>query len=651
MAETRKLAAILAADVAGYSKLTAFDEERTLARLRALRSDLFDPTIALHHGRVVKRTGDGVLIEFRSVVDAVRCAIEVQNGMAERNAGLPHERRIEFRIGIHLGDVVEESDGDLMGDGVNIAARLEGIAKPGSICLSEQAYWQVKSRLDLAVSDLGTTQLKNIAEPMRVYSVEVGKPASLRPVKAVRRNLLPILAAVVSLIVIGGVTGLYFASGSKSVTPSPLQPITDSTPPELGKQASSEAPKVAPERLSIVVLPFTNLGGDSAQDYIADVITEELTSSLSRIAGSFVIARSTAFTYKGKPIDVRQLGRDLGVRYALEGSAQRSDNRVRVTAQLIDAESGAHLWSDQFDASIADLLEMQDEIIKRLSHPLEIRLIDVDAARIARTPPANPDAQDLALRCMAGVIPTLMVEGNHPAFGFCERAVQMDERNAIALTFLSLKYIAPVLQMQSTDPQVAKQQAEEFAARALVADPNFYWAHLANAAVLIAQQRHEQAIVELEQTLALNPGFTTAYKLLCEANNYLGRPDRGLEYINKAIHLSPRDPNMPWNYAEKAWALLMQQQDDLAIEWLRRTLALRPEIPVTHALLASALALTGRQAEAVAVLKRYLSLKDTTSKTIAEFRPQHRAASDNPKWLAYSDRLIEGLQKAGMPEE
>jgi adenylate cyclase len=241
MAETRKLAAILAADVAGYSRLAAADEERTLARLRALRSDLIDPTIAVHHGRVVKRTGDGILIEFRSVVDAVRCAIEVQNGMVERNAGLPPERRIEFRIGIHLGDVVEESDGDLMGDGVNIAARLEGIAKPGTICLSEDVYRQVKSRLDLAVSDLGATQLKTIAEPIRVYSLEVGKPAQVR-------------------------------SPSASVPPS----------------------------LSIAVLPFSNLGGDPEQEYFVDGVTESLTTDLSRITGSFVIGRNTAFTYKGK---------------------------------------------------------------------------------------------------------------------------------------------------------------------------------------------------------------------------------------------------------------------------------------------------------------------------------------------------------------
>jgi adenylate cyclase len=274
MAETRKLAAIVAAGVVGYSRLAGSDEDRTLARLPALRSDLIDPTIAMHNGRVVKRTGDGSLIEFRSVVDAVRCAIEVQNGMVERNTGLPPERRIEFRVGIHLGDMVEESDGDLMGDGVNIAARLEGIAKPGAICLSEDAYRQVKARLDFAVSDLGPTQLKNIAEPVRVYSLQVGVPTHARPAAQ---------------------------AGQPSA----------STPP----------------RLSIVVLPFANLSGDQEQDYFVDGVTESLTTDLSRISGSFVIGRNTAFTYKGKHIDLKQIGRELNVRYVLEGSVVPRQNQ------------------------------------------------------------------------------------------------------------------------------------------------------------------------------------------------------------------------------------------------------------------------------------------------------------------------------------
>src|SRR6516165_10608859 len=294
MEETRKLAAILAADVVGYSRLASADEDRTLARLRTLRSDLIDPTIAVHRGKVVKRTGDGILVEFRSVVDAVRCAVEIQNGMVERNVGLPPERRIEFRCGVHLGDVVEEGDGDLMGDGVNIAARLEGITKPGSICLSEDAYRQVKSRLDLGVSDLGSTQLKNIAEPIRVYSLEVG-----------------------------------VAARAKAATQTP-------------------APPSAP-RLSIVVLPFANLGGDPEQEYVVDGVTESLTTDLSRISGSFVVGRHTAFTYKGKHGDLKQIGRELNVRYVLEGSVQRSGNRMRVNMQLIDSESAAHLWAERFD--------------------------------------------------------------------------------------------------------------------------------------------------------------------------------------------------------------------------------------------------------------------------------------------------------------
>src|SRR5580698_411754 len=291
MSETRKLAAILVADVVGYSRLAGADEERTLARLRGLRSDLIDPAIAAHHGRIVKRTGDGSIIEFRSVVDAVHCAIEVQHGMIERNAGVPPERRIEFRIGIHLGDVVEESDGDLMGDGVNIAARLEGIAKPGAICLSEDAYRQVKGRLDLKVSDLGPTQLKNIAEPVRVYALQVGKPARVKPGNPgapKRRSRFALLAAgLVALAAIAA--GVWVA-----------------VRPARGPEVSATTP-----RLSIVVLPFANLSGDPAQDYLADVLTEELTASLSRISGTFVIARSTAFTYKGKPVDVRQVGKDL----------------------------------------------------------------------------------------------------------------------------------------------------------------------------------------------------------------------------------------------------------------------------------------------------------------------------------------------------
>ena len=393
MSETRKLAAILVSDVVGYSRLAGADEDRILARLRTLRSDLIDPTIAVHHGRIVKRTGDGSVIEFRSVVDAVRCAIELQNAMVERNAGVPADRRIEFRVGIHVGDVVEESDGDLMGDGVNVAARLESIAKPGAICLSEQAYWQVKGRLDLAVTDLGPTELKNIAQPIHVYSLQVGVPAQAKPAEPVtpaapapqkrRFGLAPLAAALAALLVVIAGGAWWFLNANR--------------PASVAAKAPAEA-----ARLSIVVLPFANLSGDPGQDYLVDALTDELTTSLARIRGTFVIARNTAMTFKGKPVDAKAIGKDLGVRYVLEGSVQPSGDRMRVNAQLIDAGSGAHLWAEQFDTPRADLLQTQDAIVTHLAHAMDFQLTQAEAARLKRTPAANRDAEDLALQCYAG---------------------------------------------------------------------------------------------------------------------------------------------------------------------------------------------------------------------------------------------------------
>jgi adenylate cyclase len=327
MAETRKLAAILCSDVVGYSRLAGLDEDRILARLRALRSDLIDPTIAVHHGRIVKRTGDGSIVEFRSVVDAVRCAIEVQNGMVERNAGLQENRRIELRIGIHLGDVVEESDGDLMGDGVNIAARLEGIAEPNGVCLSAAVYEQVRDKLKEQFVDLGERELKNIARPVRAY--------------AIRRT-------------------------SESAVPAHLGSGTN---------------KQGPPHLSIVVLPFANLGSDPEQEYFVDGVTESLTTDLSRIEGSFVIGRNTAFTYKGRHVDLKQIGRELNVRYILEGSVQRGGNRMRVNVELIDAESGNQLWAERFDKPLVELFDMQDEIVARRANVLYSQLVAAEARR------------------------------------------------------------------------------------------------------------------------------------------------------------------------------------------------------------------------------------------------------------------------------
>src|SRR6185369_8305616 len=415
------------------SRLAETDEDRILARLRTLRSDLIDPTIAVHHGRVVKRTGDGAIIEFRSVVDAVRCAIEVQNSMVERNAGLPEDKRIEFRIGIHVGDIVQEQDGDLMGDGVNVAARLESIAAPGAICLSEDAYRHVKGRLDLAVTDLGLTQLKNIAEPVRAYSLEVGKPPQSKqlPGKSSRGSKKPsaralLAAGIAALLVAIALGSWYFLSGDRSPT------LATGEQPSVGTNAS--APEVA--RLSLVVLPFTNLSNDPSQDYFADGITENLTTDLSRIRGSFVIARNTAFTFKGKNVDAKQIGKELGVRYVLEGSVQRNQNRVRVNAQMIDATSGAHLWADRFDEDVADLFKLQDEVVARLANSLGLELHKAEAEKSTHS--TNPNAIDLDMRGQA-LLETKYLQAantkeiNHAAQALFEQALAIDPNDPYAL--------------------------------------------------------------------------------------------------------------------------------------------------------------------------------------------------------------------------
>src|SRR5271169_6624848 len=497
MSETRKLAAILCSDVVGFSRLAGADEDRILARLRSLRSDLIDPTIAVHNGRVVKRTGDGAIVEFRSVVDAVRLAIEVQNAMIDRNAGVPEDRRIVFRIGIHLGDVVEESDGDLMADGVNIAARLEGIAAPGAICLSEDAYRQVKGRLDLAVTDLGPTQLKNIAEPIRAYSLQVGVPAVAKPAPAAmpapevksapevkppepkKRSVPgPLALAITALLVVIAAGAWWFLDANR--------------PASVATKAPAEA-----ARLSIVVLPFANLSGDPAQDYLVDALTDELTTSLARMRDTFVIARNTAMTFKGKPVDVKAIGKDLGVRYILEGSVQPSGDRMRVNAQLIDAGSGGHLWAEQFDTPRAGLLQTQDAIIPHLANAINFQLTQAEAARLKRTPAANRDAEDLALQCEAGYWKAGAIgKEADAAFALCEQALAIDPDNVRALLGLALKLWLPAALGLSNDPKGDLEQADKFDTKALALDPDLAWAHGTKGWILQNQRRPEESVPE-----------------------------------------------------------------------------------------------------------------------------------------------------------
>ena len=645
MSETRKLAAILVSDVVGYSRLAGADEDRILARLRTLRSDLIDPTIAVHHGRIVKRTGDGSILEFRSVVDAVNCAIEIQRAMVERNAEVAPDKRIEFRIGIHLGDVVEESDGDLMGDGVNIAARLEGVAKPGAICLSEDAYRQVKQRLDLKVSDLGLTPLKNITEPVHVYSLEVGAPAQAKPAKPAtpvtpaaptpqkrRFGLAPLAALLAALLIVVAGDAWWFLNANR--------------PTSIAAKAPGEA-----ARLSIVVLPFANLSGDPGQDYLVDALTDELTTSLARSDGTFVIAHNTASTYKGKPVDAKAIGKDLGVRYVLEGSVQPSGDRMRVNAQLIDAGSGAHLWAEQFDTPRADLLQTQDAIVTRLANTLDFQLLYAEGARLKRTPAANPDAEDLALQCSAGSYKAGGIgKEADAAYSLCEQALAIDPNNVRALMELGVKFWLPAVLGLSSDPKGDLERADELESKALALKPDEVLAHTRKGWVLQAQGRNDEAVAEFERALALNPSNPDSDAGLGWTHLRLGEFDKSVEYLDKAIRLSPYDRAVPYWYGAKAQASFGLKQYDQAIEQFRKVIAINPnDIPWAHTMLVAALALTHHDAEAGEALQRYLALPSSGPlKTIAAVK-----AHDNSQhWLPaeVSERVYDGLRKAGMPE-
>jgi TolB-like protein/class 3 adenylate cyclase/Flp pilus assembly protein TadD len=594
VSETRKLAAILVADIVGYSRLAGADEDRILARLRTLRSDLIDPILAVHHGRVVKRTGDGAIVEFRSVVDAVRCAIEVQIGLAERNAGLPPEKRIEYRVGIHLGDVVEESDGDLMGDGVNIAARLEGVANPGAICLSEQAYWQVKGRLDLKVTDLGPTQLKNIAEPIHVYSLEVGKPAQAKP--------------------------------------APLAAPHD---------------KFVPPRLSMVVLPFANLGGDPEQDYFVDGVTESLTTDLSRIGGSVVIGRQTAFTYKGKAIDLKQIGRELNVRYVLEGSFQRTADRMRVNVQLIDATTGTHLWAERFDKPLANLFDMQDEIVARLANALNARLVEAEARRAERSP--DPDSMDLYFQGLAWWNKALTPDNVARARSFFDRALSADPDNDDALTWSAIADTFAGAAGFVSDLHAAYAVAEAKLTKALSLAPDHALAHSALGYLNMCTNRPPQGVAECEHALELDKNLASAHGCIGLGKLYVGRPEETEAHIVEALRLSPRD-TLAYAYMQFVGvAKIFLGVDDQAVAWLRRSIESNRNFPQSHFYLAVALARLGRLDEARSAVKAGLALNPAL--TVSRLGATLSTASDDPTFLAGCERLLEGLRKAGLPEE
>jgi adenylate cyclase len=624
LSESRKLAAIFAADVVGFSRLAGADEDRILARLRALRSDLIDPTIAVHNGRVVKRTGDGVLAEFRSVVDAVRCAIEVQNSMVERNAGVPEGRRIVFRIGIHIGDVVEESDGDLMGDGVNIAARLEGVARPGAICLSEDAYRQVRSRLDLKVSDLGPTSLKNIVEPMHIYSLEVGAPAELRPaspppVEAAKPlptkqgwGVAPVAAGLAALLVL--------AAAGAWVT--------------FGRRGSSPA---EPTHLSMVVLPFANFSGDPSQDYFADGFTENLTDGLSRIRDSFVIARNTALTYKGESVEPKQIGKDLGVRYVLEGSVQRDQNHVRVNAQLTDVESNAHVWANRFDESVGDLAKLEGRIVAQIANSLHYELA---VAQTEKAPASqNPDAMDLALRGWAELEQTTALRAHREAAKpLFQQALGIDPNDSEALAGAAAASMFEYFSGRNSDTDADSKIADQVD-KAIELDPTNIHAYRTKGQFLLTSRRPREALRAIDAGLAVDANSAPLLAMRSEAHTSLHRFEEAKSDIRQAMLLSPRDPSMPmWNnlFADAELGL---GRYDPAIEASKKAIDGGYRVFLPYLNLAAAQALKGEDSDAKAALDEARRLNPKLSvRWLTDHRPVLEPAFDS-------------LRKIGLPEE
>ncbi len=615
MAEKRKLAAILAADVVGYSRLAGADEERTLARLRALWGDLLDPAVAAHAGRVVKRTGDGALVEFRSVVDAVRCAIEVQNGMAERNAGVQTERRIDFRVGIHLGDVVEEADGDLMGDGVNIAARLEGVAKPGGICLSEDAYRQVRSRIDLHATDMGEQRLKNIAHPIRAYAVELGLRAPPRPTAPVkRRNRATPIVGILALIALIVAGAWYYFIGAK-------QTVTVANPPA---------------HLSIVVLPFVNLSGDPQQDYFADGITDNLTIELSRIRGSFVIAHNTAYTYRGKTIDARKIGEELGVRYVLEGAVQRDGNRVRVTVQLVDASNNTELWADRFEEDITGLFKLQDAVVARLANSLGYELVKAEATKGAHS--TDPDAIDLTMRGLAQLAQQPTQEGNLQARSWFEQALRRDPNDAYALAGSAMTYLFDYAfgwgeAGTDYDAKILGQ-----ADRALALAPNNVRAYAAKSFYLYISHRPTESLGAANAGLAIDPNYASLYAARRGAELSLGRYAEAKADMEQAIRLSPRDPDIGTWHMYMGDAELGPGDFNAAIAEYQKAIDAGYRTFIPYADMAAALALAGRMDEAKAALAQARQLNPQLT---VEWEQAHAPNIPN---------LFEGLRKAGLPD-
>jgi TolB-like protein/class 3 adenylate cyclase/Tfp pilus assembly protein PilF len=583
METPRKLAAILAADIAGYSRLTGLDEEGTLKRLRELRQELINPAVSLHHGRVVKTTGDGILIEFPSVVDAVRCALDVQRGMSGRNADVAPEQRMEFRVGINVGDVVVEGE-DLLGDGVNVAARLEGLSEPGGICISESAYQQVRDKLDVAFEDAGEQQLKNIARPVRTYRLRLDRPP---------------------------------------------------------RQAKPALP--LPDKPSIAVLPFQNMSGDPEQEYFADGVVEEIITALSRFRELFVIARNSSFTYKGRAVDVKQAGRELGVRYVLEGSVRKAPNRVRITAQLIDAISGNHLWADRIDGTLDDIFKLQDQVTENVVGAIAPKIEQAEIERTKHKPTDSLDAYDCYLQAMMHFYKWTR-ESISEALRLLYRALELDPNFASAYGLAAWCYVRRKLSGWMKDPLQEMPELERLARRAAeLADDDAVPLYSAGWALVQTSGYAEAGGAMIDRALTLNPNMTVAWTVGGWTKIYLGEPDKAIEYFARAIRLNPLDPLIPRMHTGTAAAHFLSGRYKEAALAAQSALRQHPnDLPLLRVAAASH-AFAGDMADAQRTITRVRQLDPALRVSkVAELAPYRR-----PEDVS---RYVEGMRKAGLPE-
>ena len=588
----RRLAAVLAADVAGYSRLMGTDEERTLARLKAVRKAIVDPAIASHRGHIVKTTGDGMLIEFASAVDAVRGAVEVQRSMAEQNAAVPPDQRIEFRIGIHVGDIIFD-DNDIFGDGVNIAARLEGIAEPGGVCMSDDAYRQVRGKVEIASDDLGQQSLKNIAEPMRAWRVRLT-----------------------------GQTSSAAKSGSAVSQPRAL-PL--------------------PDKPSIAVLPFQNMSGDPEQEYFADGIVEEIITALSRMRWLFVIARNSSFTYKGRAVDVKQVGRELGVRYVLEGSVRKSGNRLRITGQLIDACTGSNLWADHFDGGLDDIFDLQDQVTASAVAAIAPKLEHAEMERAKRKPTESLDAYDYYLRGMASVH-LWTKDANSEALRLFYKAIELDSDFASAYGMAAWCYAWRKWNGWMADHVQEIAETERLARRAgeLGQDDAVALCRGGFSLGHVVGDRQGGAVL-INRALVLNPNLATAWLLSGWIRAFLGESEVAIEHLTRAMRLSPLDPLTFLAQGGIAWAHFYGARYDEMSSWAEKALQERPNYAQGMRMAAAGHALAGRLEEAQKMMARVRridpELRVSNLKNVIGFFGSEDLA-----------RYSEGLRKAGLPE-